>query len=409
MKLFKNIILLFILSISTHILAQNNFSDSIKLKYPFIVTDSSVIHNAQYLQPFFSKLKILQQEKKGTINAVHIGDSHIQADHFSGTLRQNFQNNFGNAGRGLIFPYRVAKTNEPLSYKTSTNTAWQAKRNVFLEQPMPIGLSGITIETGDSAAEIKIMVKDQVELKYGFNSITFFHEKQEDSYDIVVYDSAYKEIGFVNNQSPSTQAFTSTVKLNKLYNQVIIKTCARNTSQNCIQLYGMVLENNTSGILYHMIGVNGAEYRHYNAAQYFSKQLTALNPDLIILSLGTNEGYAASFESDKFYNDIDTLITSIKKNNPNASILLTTPGDSFRRTRKGRVKNPDMLKARNTIINYANKNNLAYWDLFAVMGGYGSMAKWFKGGLTAKDRLHFNGKGYVIQGELLYNAIIKAY
>ena len=37
------------------------------------------------------------------------------------------------------------------------------------------------------------------------------------------------------------------------------------------------------------------------------------------------------------------------------------------------------------------------------------MVNWFKAGLTAKDKLHFNTRGYLIQADLMYAAILKSY
>ena len=43
------------------------------------------------------------------------------------------------------------------------------------------------------------------------------------------------------------------------------------------------------------------------------------------------------------------------------------------------------------------------------MGGYGAMGKWYAAGLSAKDRVHYSGKGYQIQGDLLYTALMAGY
>jgi hypothetical protein len=42
------------------------------------------------------------------------------------------------------------------------------------------------------------------------------------------------------------------------------------------------------------------------------------------------------------------------------------------------------------------------------MGGYGSIQKWYSKGLTAKDKLHLNRRGYELQGYLLLSALLKA-
>jgi lysophospholipase L1-like esterase len=158
-----------------------------------------------------------------------------------------------------------------------------------------------------------------------------------------------------------------------------------------------------------MIGVNGAEFKHYNMSKYFTEQLAYLNFDLVIVSMGTNEAFYGNFDKELFYRNIDTLVTNLKKINPDATVLLTTPSDSYKRGRKGRVKNPDVKIAKETIIKYCLEHNMPYWNLYDVMGGYGSMGKWYVAKLTAKDRVHFTGRGYQIQGDLFYNAFLSGY
>ena len=121
------------------------------------------------------------------------------------------------------------------------------------------------------------------------------------------------------------------------------------------------------------------------------------------------QNFFSRFANFVFYSQIDSFVVSLKQQNPGAVFILTTPGDSYRKVRKGKLPNPDIKLARNTIIEYCKKNNLAYWDLYEIMGGFGSMGKWYTAKLTAKDRLHFSKKGYEIQGELFYKAIMNAY
>ncbi|MFY9308113.1 MAG: GDSL-type esterase/lipase family protein [Bacteroidia bacterium] len=400
------------MSICAGIVAVGQTTDSLSYRqYPFIKGELNRIENDSIAMRFFyKKMYELQDSKKGRVDIVHIGDSHIQADHFSGLIRQKIQLRFGNAGRGLIFPYRVAKSNEPVSYKTSTNVVWESKRNVFYEKPLPIGVSGFTIETADSAAEINLMVKDQPGLGYAFTKFTLFQEKGLRNYDITVCDEYNCERARFRSIDTSANNFISQVKFDQPIRQIILRNKVTDTlHQKATRIYGMLLENDSAGVLYNMIGVNGAEYRHYTKSKYFIQQLSYLNADLVILSMGTNEGFAADFDRVEFYHHIDTLVTNIQKACPNATILLTTPADSFRRTRKGRVKNPDMQEARVTIINYCLQHNLPYWDLYEIMGGYGSMMKWFTAQLSAKDKVHFNAKGYQIQGNLFYQALMGGY
>jgi hypothetical protein len=378
--------------------------DSLVRHYPFVRTELNTLHNDSLsMKTFYHKLAELKSGKRNRINIVHIGDSHIQADLFSGTVRQLIQLDFGNAGRGFVFPYRVAKSNEPSSYKTSSNVKWESKRNVFPDQRLPIGVGGFTIETRDTNATLSLLVKNQGKLDYSFTKFTLFHEKGLGSYSYVVCDSLNCKIGELDAGKLDPSPFVSSAEFSTPLHQLLIRCTSKDSG--CSRIYGMLLENGKPGILYSMIGVNGAEFRHFNLSEHFQEQLSFLQPDLIILSMGTNEGFSGAFDKDLFERNMDTLVSGLRARNPGAEIILTTPGDSFRKSRKGRVKNPNMTIARNTVIDYAENHGCAWWDLYEIMGGYGSMSKWYLAHLAARDRVHFSGTGYVIQGGLFYKAL----
>ena len=51
----------------------------------------------------------------------------------------------------------------------------------------------------------------------------------------------------------------------------------------------------------------------------------------------------------------------------------------------------------------------AVWNLYRVMGGMGSSARWHKAGLMQKDQVHFTLRGYQLLGDLLFNALVADY
>ena len=383
--------------------------DSIVLQYPFIRTDLNKVENdSATLGAFYQKLWELKNGKCDRVTIVQIGDSHIQADLLSGTVRQDLQLQFGNAGLGTVFPYRAAHSNESYAYRSaSSNDDWQYKRNVFVKDTLPIGLAGYTLTTRDSNATVALTTKDQPGLDYSFNKLTLFHSKGTGYFDFTVCDELNCQVGYLDAAAgdPEVSVFT----FERPMHTFMLDCHAKDSTQKSANIYGMLLENGQPGILYNTIGVNGAMYYHYNRSAYFIEQLAYLKPDLIIISMGTNEGFYPGFKSETMYNNIDTLVSNIKQVLPGSSFLLTTPGDSYRRTRNGRVKNPDIKEARNTVVRYCTDHQIAYWDLYNVMGGYGSMGKWFVAGLAAKDRVHFSKPGYQLQGQLLYQAMMGSY
>jgi hypothetical protein len=94
----KYIVLLFLLlQCFTRVKGQENLE-----KYPFLSPDSSRIINAAALEGFFGRCYQLKTTGQGRANVLHIGDSHVQADFFSGMIRMGLQKKFGNAGRGTV-------------------------------------------------------------------------------------------------------------------------------------------------------------------------------------------------------------------------------------------------------------------------------------------------------------------
>ena len=185
---------------------------------------------------------------------------------------------------------------------------------------------------------------------------------------------------------------------------VTVKNKKTNNSQWQSLIYGFYAGNGKKGVIYNSLGVNGAEYRHYNEAQYFAEQSQALTPDLIIISLGTNEAANLKFDELTFYNQIDKLVNDLQNYNPNATILLTTPADNYR---KRRYTNAIIKRVSETIVTYCLEHNMPYWDLYKISGGYKSAKYWKKHRLFAKDFLHYSRQGYEVQGTLLYNALMK--
>jgi lysophospholipase L1-like esterase len=171
--------------------------------------------------------------------------------------------------------------------------------------------------------------------------------------------------------------------------------------------YGFSLTNGCPGILYHAIGQNGAMFANYATGDYV-RQLSLLNPSLLIVTLGTNEAYGIrSFREEAFVARMNEFVDLVRTQLPSTAILLTTPAESFRRTRNGFVRNENIARAARAITEYAESGGLACFDLYQATGGANSCREWQNGKLLGRDRIHFTVDGYCEQGKLLYRAIIR--
>lgn len=373
--------------------------------YGLEVDADNVIQNVTHLDAFFENLyqQHLLDDRK--INIVHIGDSHVQADYMTSIVRRNFHRHFGNAGRGLIVPLRVARTNEPNNFKTTSKVSWASKRCVFPDQPLAIGIGGVTIATSNPSANLEIYMND-LWLDYSFNSLMLFYEKDSRSFGFSIRELNGRELAKIEPVAEDSAVRVSRVVWNENVNAVNIQCLKSDSGQSRAQLYGIVLENGANGVLYHSIGVNGAKYKHYNEAEFFASQASALNPELFIISLGTNESIDYPYIEKSFVEQIDRLVSTLRQENPLATFVLMTPQDAFRRRNQ---VNPGIAMVRQLIIQYAVDNGLAFYDWYKASGGEQSASQWSENALLSRDGIHLTKDGYEYQGNLFYHALIKGY
>ncbi|MDB5281653.1 MAG: hypothetical protein JWO06_728 [Bacteroidota bacterium] len=374
-------------------------------KYPFVHEERNEIVSAHVLDSFFNKLYLQKTKGDQRIHILQIGDSHIQADFLSAQVRTDFQSDFGNAGRGVVVPLRVAGSNEPFNYKITSNVACNSKRCVFVDRPMPIGIGGVTVTSTFDSIAFHIKTFDYPPLNYAFNKITLFYQK-DSSFDFHFEDSLGHTLAGIKSSLVDRFPNVSTVQLPALTNDVILKADKTSPDQNNATVFGLNLENDSSGVIFSSVGVNGAEAYQYVRAKFFAEETQVLRPDLIVISLGTNEGQKIPLDKELTRSRFDSLIRQLKSYNPSTPILLTMPPDSY--TRK-KYYNPSIAAIHELLVQYAKENHIAVWDLYSVTGGEKSCYQWRKYGLMRKDGVHFIRAGYELQGNLFYEAIIKAY
>jgi lysophospholipase L1-like esterase len=387
--------------------AQNSgyVNFSIK-KLSFIHPERNEIINSSSLDSFFYKLYKLKAQNTGRVNILQIGDSHIQADFLSAQVRTNFQHDFGNGGRGLVVPLRVAGTNEPFNYKITSNLKCSSKRCVFVNDPMPIGIGGVTIQSFSDSTYFTIKMYNAPSIDYAFKKITLFYLKDSAAYDYDVQDTSGNVLAQMDALSNTPYPNTAVAILPANTNQIVMQARKNNDYQNNTTIFGLNLENDSAGVLLHAVGVNGAEAFQYARAQYFAEQTAALQPNLIIVSLGTNEAQRRPFDKVFAERRLDSLVSAVQMYNPGVPVLLTTPPDSYY---KRKYYNTSLTQLHEVMVNYAKQHDLAVWDLYSIAGGYKSAYSWKRSGLMRSDGIHFSRAGYEYQGNLLYEAITIAY
>lgn len=161
-------------------------------------------------------------------------------------------------------------------------------------------------------------------------------------------------------------------------------------------------------LTYTDMGINGATCETFSTPEHIS-DIKAERPDLLILSFGTNESHSRGYNPMRHYQQMDTFIRMIRTAMPGVPILMTTPPGAFQ-GRWSNSPNPRNAIAVQTIHRFAHDNDLAVWDMYTIVGGARRASlNWRNAKMIRPDGVHFTVEGYVLQGMLLYQAIVKAY
>lgn len=176
------------------------------------------------------------------------------------------------------------------------------------------------------------------------------------------------------------------------------------------QTSGIARETGSSGVVYHILGVNGATCQSFSTPEHI-RQIADLHPDLVILSFGTNEAHGRRYNASEHTAAMNYLIEELKVSCPDVAFLMTTPPGAYvRNGRRGKIINPRTPLVVENELKFAREHGIAIWDMYDIVGGkQRACLNWNAAKLYQRDKIHFTHEGYTLQGLLLHEAFIKAY
>ena len=318
---------------------------------------------------------------------VHIGDSHVQPGIISDEVRRALQQHYGNGGRGLICPLALAGTNEPSDYLFKSSSAISASsRLLSSSKPAGLGMTGVAVKFSCSSTTLSLKAKRPGD---EFYRITLFHSNAT-PFNVSQNGRQLKGLKrSINATDYVLSSLTDTANLQL-------------TGSG--SLYGARILNSKRGVVVDCIGNNGASYSSYLRIDNFARQLSDLEPQLVIISLGTNEAYGSY---SNITSNIDQMLTSIRKECPHVKFLLTTPLETQKRSSRGYRIQSSVAEVRDMILAYGKSHNVPVWDFYRVGGGAGASNRWLRAHYMKTDHLHLGEDGYHFQGRLLAEALLR--
>ncbi|MBI4875614.1 MAG: SGNH/GDSL hydrolase family protein [Acidobacteria bacterium] len=353
--------------------------------------------NPAALIPFFERLRRQERgELEEPVRIVQFGDSHTAADEWTGALRAQLQQRFGDGGAGFSFAGRPFLGYRRLDLRGGATRAWTTDGLAGKQSSGQNGLGGISISTRLPRQEVYVVA--------GCRNVEVYFLHQPGGGSLLLHDNGAPVERFTTagDSGPGYHRYTTAPGLHKLELETLDRLPVR--------LYGWVTENER-GVTYEALGINGAQASivlKWDEA-LLADQLARRNPALIVLAYGTNEAGNRDWTQESYRLMFTALIQRLRKAAPAASILVVGPPDRYLRLRGKWTPYQRIEMIVKAQREAAQAAGCAFWDLREKMGGMGSMRKWVLAGLAQADYVHFTGPGYRLLGETCFRDLMSQY
>jgi lysophospholipase L1-like esterase len=346
---------------------------------------SMIVDYGDRMRYFYQALGDYQLRDKGAamIRIAYVGDSQIEGDVITKDLRSLLQGKYGGAGTGFM---KIIA--EDAGFRTDM-------RHTF---------------SGDWTVEA--LNRDNGESKFWFGPVFISGKGSWVNYDITGKGAAGIDC-FLLYQGDGRR---HRIKLRANSGPVVMTDLDPSAEMHFLKIYahaGPALKNITltfpdAGIRAYGVSFQaetGVYVDNYSLRGHSGLELARVSLDtvsqvrqtspykLIILQFGVNVSYPQAGGFKLYEKGISGVIGHIKDLFPESGILVISTTDRCVKDGEAIVSDPcvtDLMKAQQRA---AEKEGVAFFDLYHAMGGTGAMNEWVKEGYAVKDYLHINRRG----------------
>ena len=366
---------------------------------------------AAKLYRFFAALQGAAEGQK--ISIFHYGDSQIEGDRMTAYIRQRIQQQFGGVGPGFIPAYNVYNT-QSFKQKVSPNfkryTAFwppkmSSRRYGALLSAATFEVSGATETPTEAWVEIApspsafarartfSQVKCYYNSCYAPCSVKIYENDKLIHEDSLVADGGQHVLPLSFGHTPGKLRFVFASTKSPIFT-------------------GFSLDGDV-GVQVNNVAMRGSSGHDLSSsdASIFAQMHREANTKLFILQFGGNSVHAFRDSSSVRYyiGALKNRINYIQKLVPDAAIILIGPSDMSRLHDGVFETYPYLPYTVDRMQKMCAENGVAFWNLYAAMGGKNSMPAWVAQGLAGKDYVHFSPRGASIASQYFFEAFGAAY
>ena len=364
-------------------------------KKPRLITSFNTDISKPSLTSFLQKLQELKSGKKIKIRIAYFGDSMIEGDLMTQTVRKLLQQYFGGSGVGFVpITSQVSKFRQSVIHNYSSG--WQDE-NFKSGKSGRLYLSGhLFRSSGDW-----VQMSDQ--------TITDSAAVIEKS---LICGNSQGTISISVNNNPFS------VNAPQLLNRIVLnkdmsRSIKLSVANESLPVYGISFET-ASGIFvdnFSFRGITGIEFAAIDSS--FMKAIAAYNSyDLIVFQYGVNLLFRPNDRNFNWYAKAMLPVVRKIRNcfDKTDFLVISTADRAFRYggEYKSAVGIDSLIKIQAAL---AYETGSSFYNQFASMGGTNSIVEWANKNpsLANRDYVHPNHRGAEVLGAYLYEAIISEY
>jgi lysophospholipase L1-like esterase len=354
------------------------------------------------------------------ITILQLGDSHTSADFLTGELRRRLQESYGNGGSGYVTAGRphIGVLSSTLRISVSQGWTYQAlQRSEEVGEFWMSGFNTVASQAGETLSfvserpEIFDVIEIEAVRRPGGGTFDIkLDGNVEGSFDLAGQKVEPVVIRLVPDKGPTNQVRDITLTTR---------------SEGTVSIASVAIYNTHAGLTYNSVGYPGATIDILNKLdnRLFVSNLHRLNPQIVVLSFGSNEADKASLDIPAYAEKYRKVIAKIRAALPAVAIVMIGPPeaeelpshckDKARETATCRTPSettasasradacvwktlPKLAEVREAQRRLAEREGLVYWNWASIMPKECGAARWLAQSpvLMAKDHLHFTIAGY---------------
>lgn len=324
------------------------------------------------------------------VHVMQLGDSHTAADFFTDQLRKELQQQYGNAGPGLLPPAHIRGQRSASLKLGVAADSWQLSSSRLASEPGDWPLGGFMLSPQPDSPVLQLAPYQEPMPRHNLRAL--YRSPS----------STALELNGLLYELPANKAWSWSQPIS-LALPLDIRPA---TTELGLELGGWLLDNGQPGVMLSALGINGATARmHKRWDAQWQHQLQALQPALIILAYGSNEAFDEQLDIHSYRQDLSALVQQLRAHNPKAALLLIGPPDSIRHPKAATCaeRQPSQLRnAKAVIRDVARQQKTLFWDWQGFMGGHCATQEWQAENLAQKDGVHLTRAGYELSAAALF-------